>query len=528
VSEKITYTTTASSEDFHREFEAAAAAVRADFGRLVRNSIGGEPSAGGRAREVRSPIDVRQVVGRVEQASAEEAARAVERAHAAFPRWRDLGWERRVEILRRAAELIAERRLRLAAVMTWEVGKTRLEAMGEVEESADLLRYYCASMEEHRGFRRPLRRMHSAESTESVLLPYGVFGVIAPFNFPSALATGMMAGALVAGNTVVFKPSNEAPLCGFELCQALWDAGVPRDVLHFVAGAGSEVGEAILHHRRTAGMAFTGSYDIGMRIFRNFSDEYPKPVVIEMGGKNPTIVTANADLEAAAEAVARSAFGFGGQKCSACSRVYVVDEVAERFTELLLERTRALRVGSPLDRTTYVGPLIDAAKVDDYQDYLERIREEGGEVLCGGEALRDADLAHGHFVAPTVVRMADRDSELFAEEMFLPILLLAKVRDLDEALEFANRAPYGLTAGLFSRDRDEVERFFAGIESGVLYVNRRSGATTGAWPGINPFGGWKASGSTGPAALGPYYLLKFLREQSRTVNGFEDAAPDAR
>ncbi len=528
MSEKITYTTTASSEGFHDDFEAAAEALRAGFGRLVRNSIGGEPSAGGRAREVRSPIDTRQVFGRVEQASAEEAARAVERAHAAFPRWRDRGWQGRVEILRRAAETIAERRLQLAALMTWEVGKTRLEAMGEVEEAADLLRYYCASIEEHQGFRRALRRMSPAESTESVLLPYGVFGVIAPFNFPSALAAGMMAGALVTGNTVVFKPSNEAPLCGFELCQALWDAGVPRDVLHFVAGAGGEVGEAILHHRRTAGMAFTGSYDIGMRIARNFSDEYPKPVVIEMGGKNPTIVTASADLEAAAEGVARSAFGFGGQKCSACSRVYVEASAAERFTGLLVERTRALHVGSPLDRGAFVGPLIEAGKIAEYEDYLERIREEGGELLCGGEVLRDGDLAHGHYVAPTVARMADRDSELFHEEMFLPILLLATVRDLDEGLELANRAPYGLTAGLFSRERDELERFLAGIEAGVLYVNRRSGATTGAWPGINPFGGWKASGSTGPAALGPYYRLKFLREQSRTVNGFEDAAPGAR
>jgi 1-pyrroline-5-carboxylate dehydrogenase len=336
-----------------------------------------------------------------------------------------------------------------------------------------------------------------------------------------ALAAGMIGAALVAGNAVVFKPSSEAPLSGALLCQALWAAGVPRDVLHFLPGAGAQVGEAILEHPRTQGMAFTGSYDVGMRIWRGFATDFPKPVVVEMGGKNPAIVLASGDLEAAANGVARSAFGYGGQKCSACSRVYVEASVRDEFTARLLEATAQLRVGDPLRREVFLGPLISARAVETFAHYAERARRDGGEVLAGGRVLTDGDYAHGHFVEPTVVRLRDAGSALFVEEMFVPILLVAEIADLDEGLRLANRVPYGLTAGLFSRDPRSVRRFLDGIEAGVVYVNRRSGATTGAWPGVNPFGGWKGSGSTGPAALGPWYLLKFLREQSRTINDVE-------
>jgi 1-pyrroline-5-carboxylate dehydrogenase len=518
---KITYTTLGSSEEFHAAFDAAAQAARAGFGALWPASIGGRPSRSGRAAEVRSPIDRRLVVARVEQASAEEAATAVDIADAAFPTWRDLGWEARAAILRRAAEEIVARKYESAALMAYEVGKNRLEAMGEVEESADLLRYYAACIEEQRGFRRPMARLVESESTESVLLPYGVFGVVAPFNFPMALAAGMIGAALLAGNVVVFKPSSEAPLSGALLCEALWAAGVPRDVLHFLPGAGAQVGEAILEHPRTQGMAFTGSYDVGMRIWRGFATDFPKPVVVEMGGKNPAIVLASGDLEAAANGVARSAFGYGGQKCSACSRVYVEASARDEFTARLLAATAQLRVGDPLRREVFLGPLISARAVETFVHYAERAVHDGGEILAGGRVLADGDLAHGHFVEPTVVRLRDDGSPLFVEEMFVPILLVSEIADLDEGLRLANRAPYGLTAGLFSRDPRSVRRFLDGIEAGVVYVNRRSGATTGAWPGVNPFGGWKGSGSGGPAALGPWYLLKFLREQSRTINDVE-------
>jgi 1-pyrroline-5-carboxylate dehydrogenase len=515
---KITYTSTSSSEELHQAFESALEEARRTAGGLRPNSISGRPSAGSLRSQVRSPIDRRLLVGEVQQADRGEVAAAVEAAHAAFPAWRRAGWRRRTEVVRQAAELIAERRFELAALMALEVGKTRLEALGEVEESADLLRYYAGLLEESRGFARDMARLHAAESTQSVLLPYGVFGVIAPFNFPLALPAGMIAAALLAGNTVVFKPSEEAPLIGAELCRALWESGVPPAALHFVAGLGEEAGAALVSHRRTAGIAFTGSYEVGMSIYRQFSHAYPKPMVVEMGGKNAALISASADLEAAAEGVARSAFGFGGQKCSACSRVYVVEEVAQPFIERLLAASERLTVGNPLLRSTFLGPLISERALERFAGYVSQIRDARGRLLLGGASRRDGELAHGPYAEPTIAVLDDHASPLFAEEMFVPLLLVATVRSLEEALAQANHSQFGLTAGLFSGDAAEVERFLEGIEAGVLYVNRRSGATTGAWPGVNPFGGWKASGGTGVAALGPYYLLKFLREQSRTVN----------
>jgi 1-pyrroline-5-carboxylate dehydrogenase len=521
VSEKITYVSAGSSEEFHRAFERAAEAVRSGFGRQVLCSIGGVPSSTGRAREVRSPIDTEVLLATIEQASAEEAARAVDLAADAFPAWAARSWRERVAILRRAAERILERRFELAAWMAWEVGKTRIEAVAEVEESADLLVYYASRLEAEDGYRRPLERLTPSEATESVLLPYGAWAVISPFNFPLALAAGMAAGALVTGNTAVFKPSQDAPLSGAFLCEALWAGGVPRDALHLVMGAGEEVGATLLEDPRTAGIAFTGSYEVGMRIVRAAPREYPRPVVVEMGGKNPAIVTAAADLEAAAEGIARSAFGFGGQKCSACSRVYVVEPVAEALVEKLIEKARIFRVGNPLQREVSLGPLIHSHAVATFARWVDQIQVGGGEIVAGGRVLTDGDLARGHYVEPTVAVVPDGEHPVWREELFVPILAVRAVADLDEGLALANRSRYGLTAGIFSRDPAEVRRFLERIEAGVTYVNRRSGATTGAWPGVNPFGGWKGSGACGPAALGPHYLLKFLREQSRTVNDVE-------
>lgn len=521
IQKKITYVSLASSTELQEAFDQALADIRSAFDRTYPCSIGGAPSASGELKEVRSPIDHRVVIGRIGQASAAEAARAVELAHAGFPSWRAIPWQRRVEILRAAAEEISARRLELAALMTWEVGKNRIEALAEVEESADLLRYYCDLMERNAGYRFDLERVSPAETTESVYLPYGAWGVISPFNFPLALAAGMVGGALVTGNTVVLKPSQDAPLSGALLAEILWNHGVPHEVLHLVMGPGAEIGEAILRHPLTQGVAFTGSYEVGMRIHGSLSEKWPKPVVVEMGGKNPTVVTAAADLEAAAAAVARSAFGFGGQKCSACSRVYIEESVGGEFLEHLLAATRAMTVGPPLTGDVYLGPLIHRRAVDSFRSYVAGVEEAGGEVLAGGHVLAEGDLEHGFYVEPTVARLPAADHPYFHEEMFVPILLVQEVTDLDQALVLCNRAPYGLTAGIFSRDSDEVRRFLDGIEAGVLYVNRKSGSTTGAWPGVNPFGGWKASGGTGPAALGPHYLLKFMREQSRTVNDVE-------
>jgi 1-pyrroline-5-carboxylate dehydrogenase len=288
-SRRITYTSTATDPEFRVTFDRELARVRARFPIALGGNVGFGPVEGLPEHLVVSPIDLRLVVARVAIATPGEVEAAVGFAHSAFPRWRALAWQRRVEIVRDAAERIAARNLELAAWMVWEVGKTRLEAMAEVEESADLLRYYAERMESQQGYRRPLARMSPAETTESVLLPYGVWAVVSPFNFPSALAAGMIAGALLGGNTVVFKPALDAPISGELLCEAFWDAGLPRDALQLVHGPGSSVGETLLAEERVAGVAFTGSSEVGMRIVRRAAEGTgagPCPVVVEMGGKN--------------------------------------------------------------------------------------------------------------------------------------------------------------------------------------------------------------------------------------------------
>jgi 1-pyrroline-5-carboxylate dehydrogenase len=264
------------------------------------------------------------------------------------------------------------------------------------------------------------------------------------------------------------------------------------------------------------GVVFTGSKEVGFDLYRTFSTEYPKPIITEMGGKNPAIVTANADLDEAAEGVMRAAFGLSGQKCSANSRVYVERPVHDQLVQLLVEKTEKITLGDPLVRANWMGPIIDQRAVDRHQAAVAEARRDGT-VFTGGERLTDGDFARGNFVEPTVVGGLPTSHRLFRDELFAPFTAVAAVDSLDEALSLANDNVLGLTAGVYSEDQDEVERFLTGIQAGVLYVNRRAGATTGAWPGVQAFGGWKGSGSTGKAGLSMYYVSQFMREQSRTI-----------
>jgi 1-pyrroline-5-carboxylate dehydrogenase len=516
--ERVTYATLAAgqTEEFRRKYDDAVARVRAGFGRDHAHSIGGVAVMGGAWFEDRSPADTRVLIGRFPRGTATDVDRAVEAARRAFPAWSRRPFRERTAILRRAADLIEERGFSLSALVSIEAGKNRLEAMGDVTETADLVRYYCEQMERNDGFDRPMARFTEQEETRSVLRPYGVWAVISPFNFPAALAGGPLGGALVAGNTAVLKPSTETPLVGLALHDVFREAGLPDGVLNVVFGTGEEAGEALARHPGVAGLLFTGSKAVGMSLLRGFSRDWPKPCITEMGGKNPAIVMPSADLDDAAEGVMRSAFGLSGQKCSACSRVYVHGSVKERFTALLLEKTARLTIGDPSRDGIFLGPVIHERAYRSYERYADLCRREG-RVLAGGRLLRDGDLVHGYFVAPTVVDGLPKDHALFREEMFVPILCLAGVASLEEGLRLANATEYGLTAGFFSRQPAEVDAFLLGIEAGVVYVNRRAGATTGAWPGVQPFGGWKGSGSSGKASGGLYYVQQFMREQSRTI-----------
>ena len=513
---KITYATlSADNEELQSAFDAALQRARADLGRTYPMLIGGQERHSGDTFEDRSPIDRELVVARFPVGTRQDVQDAVDAARAAYPAWRDTPWRERLAIMRRAAELISERQFDYAALMSLEVGKNRLEALGDVEETADLLRYYADEFEKADGFVKPMGSLSSAEKTRSVLRPYGVFAVISPFNFPMALAGGPAGGAMIAGNTVVLKPSSDAPLLGWKFGEAMRDAGLPDGVFNLVTGPGETVGAELEENPGIDGMVFTGSYEVGMKLHRSFTKDYPRPIITEMGGKNPAIVTRNADLDEAAEGVMRSAFGFDGQKCSANSRVYVEKPVAREFVDMLVEKARGISVGDPTQRENWMGPVINQRALEKFRTAVDDARRDGGTVEVGGEA----DDSRGFFPTPTVVTGLPLDHRLFRDELFVPFLVVGEVDSLEQALAEANRTEYGLTAGIFSRDDAEVQRFLDTIQAGVVYVNRRAGATTGAWPGIQSFGGWKGSGSSGKGGLGPYYVQQFLREQSQTIVG---------
>jgi 1-pyrroline-5-carboxylate dehydrogenase len=512
---RITYATlSADNEEIHRLYDQGIEKARSWLGQKHPLYVNGEAREGSGHKKARSPIDG-AVIGEFAQGTREDVRDAVRAAKEFFPTWAATPWQERVAIIRRAADLMSEQRNELSALMAMEVGKNRLEALGDVEESADLLRWNANEVEKNDGFRKPMQTMGAAGEYYDVLRPFGVWAVISPFNFPMALAAGPSSGALVAGNAVVFKPAHMGVFTGLKLYEVYMAAGVPAGAFHYLSGAGSVVGDEIVNHPDVSGITFTGSYEVGMGIYKGFAKDFPKPVICEMGGKNPAIVTANADLEKATDGVMRSAFGFGGQKCSACSRVYVHRSVYDEFVRRLKEKTENIKIGDPLERDVYLGPVIDENAVQTFEEASAEAKKNGA-IVSGGEHLTEGEFAKGTFVQPTIAEVP-LDSWIWKKELFVPFVAVAPYDDLNEAIRLANDTEYGLTAGFYSEDRAEIDRWLDSIEAGVVYVNRRAGATTGAWPGVQPFGGWKGSGTTGKAGGGPYYVQQYLREQSRTV-----------
>jgi acyl-CoA reductase-like NAD-dependent aldehyde dehydrogenase len=504
----------------HERFEAALTAVKARLGREYPMWIGGRERTAEATFEGRSPIDQQWLLGRFARGGAAEAKEAIAAARAAFPAWAATPWTQRVQVLRRAAALVEERVYEIGAAVALEVGKNRMEALGEVQETADLITWYCDQMESNAGFVRELPNDPLAGFTSrnrSVMKPHGAWVVIAPFNFPFALAGGPVGAALVAGNTVVFKTASDTAWSGWLLLEAFRDAGLPEGVVNYVSGPGPAIGAALVESPDVAGITFTGSYEVGMEIVRAFAGgRWPRPCIAEMGGKNAAIVSRHADLERAATGIVRSAFGLQGQKCSACSRVFVEREVAEPLRRRLVELTARIAVGDPTRREHWMGPVINRAAYQRYGRCMENLQRHG-QILTGGHPLVDGGLERGYFVSPAVAT-APYDYNLWREEKFIPLVLVGEAASIDEAIGRANDSEYGLTAGFYG-NAAEVERFNATIEAGVTYSNRPQGATTGAWPGYQPFGGWKGSGSTGKAIGSFYYLQQYLREQSQTVVG---------
>jgi 1-pyrroline-5-carboxylate dehydrogenase len=501
---------------FHDKYERALEQARSEFGRKYAMVIGGREVRTSQAVAHRSPLDTRIVLGHLPAGNSTHVKQAIAAAKKAFESWGRSGWQERVKICRAAADIMSQRKFELAAWISFENGKNRYEAIGDVDEAIDFMRYYSEEVERNNGFETAMKSAQPNEKSRSVMKPYGVWGVIAPFNFPAAILVGMSTGAIITGNTVVAKPSSNTPIVACKFAEILKEAGLPDGVFNLVIGSGSKIGGEIVRSKDVAGIVFTGSRDVGYGMAQEFSAARPKPLIAELGGKNPAIVTETADIGKAADGVLKAAFGYSGQKCSALSRVYVHRKVKDEFLKRLVEKTKSLPVGNPLDPNTFVGPLANEDAYRKYQKYMKVAAKEG-RVLTGGSVRKEGDLKHGYYVEPTIVAGLPKKHRLFREEMFVPILCVADYDKFDDAVKLANDSDYGLTAGIFSGNSEEVQRFLDSIEAGVVYVNRQASATTGAMVGCQPFGGWKDSGTTGRGTGGPHYLTQFMREQSQTI-----------
>ena len=516
---KITYITLFADQSVHPKFEAALKKFGPKLGQRHPMHIGSQKvwSDAGEF-EHRSPIDTSIVVGRFQVGTREHAKASIDAAKSGFERWSSTPWEKRVKVLENFSKLIEQRKFDIAVAITYEVGKNRLESLAECWEGIDAVKFYADVMRKEKGYTAKMGQGGPGEHTLVLGKPHGVWPVISPFNFPFMLASGMALGALITGNSVILKPTSEAPLTGLMLYELFRDAGVPPGAVNYVTGPGANFEDEFVSNPDVAGIAFTGSRVVGMRLYHRFLSEqdYPKPILLEMGSKNPTIVSSKADITKAVEGTVRAAYGYGGQKCSATSRVYVQKGIKDEFLSALRARIDKVTVGDPRQKDVFMGPIINEAAVSKFRDSVESAKKSGGRLVAGGKVLKSGTLSKGYYVSPTVVIGLPSDHRLFKEELFLPFVAVDEVKTVEEAVAKANATEYGLTAGIFSKDPAEVREFFNGIKFGVTYANRSGGSTTGAWPGAQSFTGWKASGATGRGIGSPYYLLNFIRDQSQT------------
>jgi 1-pyrroline-5-carboxylate dehydrogenase len=493
-----------------RGMEAAIQRVEGQLGREYPLWIGGREVREGELMESINPNDPAQVVGRFQTASRETAERAVEEAWKAFPAWAARPPGERAAILFRAAEIMLEERMELAAWQVFEVGKTWPEADADVAEAIDFLNYYAHEMLRY-GRGMPVIDLPPDEN-RTVYLPLGVGAVIPPWNFPLAIATGMSSAALVTGNTVCLKPAHDSAAIGYQFVRVMHEAGLPPEALNFLTGSGRVAGNALVVHPRTRFISFTGSKEVGLQINEEAARPRPgqlwiKRVVAEMGGKDAVIVEADADLEAAVEGVRAAAFGFQGQKCSACSRAIVNEAVYDEFVSRLVEKTRAMKLGPARDPESDMSAVVSEQQYRTVREYIEIGKKEGRLVL-GGES----GQGPGYMIPPTIIADVRPGARIEQEEIFGPVLAVIKARDYDEALAIANGTEFGLTGGVFTSNPGKIERAKREFFVGNLYVNRKC---TGAIVGAQPFGGFNMSGTDSKAG-GRDYLGLFLQAKSIT------------
>ena len=485
---------------------AAIEKVKTQLGKEYPLVINGERIKTGATLDSINPANRTQVVGSFHKATKDLANRAVETAYETFQTWRNVPAEERAQLLFRVAELMRARKHELSAWMIHEVAKPWPEADGDTAEAIDFLEFYAREMLRYAA-PHPLTKL-AGEDNQMEYIALGVGTVIPPWNFPLAIMAGMTAAAIVTGNTVVLKPSSDAPTIAYKFFELLEEAGMPAGVVNFMTGSGAEVGDVIVDHPKTRFVAFTGSKEIGLRINERAAKAQPgqlwiKRVVAEMGGKDAIIVADDANLDEAATGVVQSAFGYQGQKCSACSRAIIDARVYDSMIEKIAERTAKIKVGDPSDTATTMSAVINEKAFKAINGYVEKGKAEGGRVIAGG----GSDGEQGFFIEPTVIADVKAGATIEQEEIFGPVLAVIKAKDYDNALRIANDTEFGLTGAVYSSDEAKIERARREFHVGNLYFNRKC---TGALVGVHPFGGFNMSGTDSKAG-GRDYLLLFMQ-----------------
>ncbi|MEO6390369.1 MAG: L-glutamate gamma-semialdehyde dehydrogenase [Pyrinomonadaceae bacterium] len=499
--------------------EANAAAMRAalekvegELGQEYPLVIAGERITGAGKLVSYNPARKTQVVGTFQKATPEQAAQAVQQAHLTFQTWKNTPVQERVDLLFKVTDLLRQRKHEFSAMMIFEVGKTWAEADGDTAEAIDFCDFYAREMLRYADG-QPVTPL-PGEDNRLQYIGLGVGVVVPPWNFPLAIMAGMTVAAVVTGNTVVLKPSSDAPTIAYKFFALLEEAGLPAGVVNFMTGSGAEVGDVVVDHPLTRFVAFTGSKEVGLRVNERAAKAQPgqiwiKRVVAEMGGKDAIVVDADADLDDAANGIVQAAFGFQGQKCSACSRAIIHTDVYDTVLEKIVAGTEKIKMGDPTDGSTGMSAVINKKAFDSINGYIEKAKADGGRVVAGG----GSDGEQGYFIEPTVIADVKPGDTIEQEEIFGPVLGVIRANDFDHAIEIANDTEFGLTGALYTSDEAKIERARRDFHVGNLYFNRKC---TGALVGVHPFGGFNMSGTDSKAG-GRDYLLLFMQAKLSSV-----------
>ncbi|OLD81439.1 MAG: L-glutamate gamma-semialdehyde dehydrogenase [Acidobacteria bacterium 13_1_20CM_58_21] len=482
--------------------------VKSEFGREYPMWLNGQKVTTTDKRTSTNPSRPSEVIGVFQNATKEMARQAVEDAHRYFDTWKRVSAQERAKCLFRTAKMVRERKFELNALVCYEVGKTWVEADADIAETIDFLEFYGREML-RLGEPQKLTPMRG-ERNYLVYIPLGVGVVIPPWNFPCAIMAGMTVASLVTGNTVILKPAADSPTIAARFIDILYEAGIPKEAVNFITGPGSVIGDVLVQHPKTRYIGFTGSKEVGLRISELAGKTVPgqmwiKRTVLEMGGKDGIVVDEEADIDAAVEGTVQAAFGYQGQKCSACSRAIVSEKIYDTFVQKLVERTKKITVGPSEDPDNYMGPVISQSAMKTILDYIEVGRKEGKLLIGGKRAVGD-----GYFIEPTIIVDVDPKSRLAQEEVFGPVLAVIKAQNYDRALEIANNTEFGLTGAVYSKNPEKIKKAEETFHVGNLYLNRKC---TGAMVGAHPFGGFNMSGTDSKAG-GRDYLLLFMQGKS--------------